>query len=277
MLKLRYTTGSVRRYIRRKWYIALCTAIFIYVFPIIYCSAEKIYYKDGRLLDAEILYRSKGSIWVKVKSVTVGVSAQDIKKIEGDDGAISKYDYESLSGAIQDFINQKKYDEAARCCSLLLESFPNVTQIRYLRGLLNQKIGNFSQASEDYEYLIRQGVADAGILNNLGVIYADKKQLQDAQDFFIKAMEKSPDIAEVHNNLADLLLQSKDYIRSINEYNEVINKEPHNVKALYNLGLAYMDSKDYVKAKEQWEKILAIAPENNEAKNALEYLRVKKL
>jgi tetratricopeptide (TPR) repeat protein len=240
------------------------------------CNAEKIYRKDGRVVNAEILYRSKDSVWVKISSGAIGISTQDIDRIENDDGSISKHDYQSLSGTIQDFIRQQSYDEAVKLCSLLLESLPSDAQIHYLRGLLNQKIGNFEQATEDYDFLIKHGVADAEVFNNLGAIYAHNQESKEAQDFFIKAIGKNPDIVEAHNNLANLSLQIKNYTRAIEEYNKVIEKEPDNFKALYNLGIAYMNSKNYTKAKEQWEKILAIKPGDDDAKNALEYLKVKK-
>lgn len=260
----------------KRLFILLSSLLIMLLLNLSICNAEKIYCKDGKVINANILYYRRGSIWVELSSGALGINIKDIDRIENDDGSISKYDYKSLASAVQDVIAGQKYNEAARLCSLLLESFPEDTQIHYLRGLLNQKIGNFEQATEDYNFLIQRRVADAPIFNNLGAIYANKKESQEAKVLFIKVTGENPDIVEAHNNLAILSLQIKDYARAIDEYNKVIEKEPDNVKALYNLGVAYMNSEDYAKAKEQWEKILAIKPGDADAKNALEYLKVKK-
>lgn len=241
------------------------------------CNAEKIYRKDGKIIDADILYRNKGSIWIKHGSGAAGLDIRNINKIENKDGSVSKFGYELASIEIQGLIAQKKYKEAEKLCGLLLQTFPGDNQLHYLRGLLNQKIGNLEQAQAEYDILIKKGIADAQVFNNLGIIYAGKNKGKEAEGLFIKAIGKNPGMVEAHNNLADLLLQSKDYSRAIEEYNEVIGKEPGNSEALYNLGIAYMDSKNYPKAKEQWEKVLVINPQDSGAKNALEYLRAKKL
>lgn len=260
----------------KRFFVLLSVLLIALLSNLSLCNAEKIYYKDGETISAKILYRSRGSIWIEVSSGAIGINTQDIDRIENDDGLISKYDYRSLSDAILDFIGQHRYDEAERLCTILLESLSSDARIHYLRGLLNQKIGNFEQAMGDYNFLIKHGVANAEIFNNLGAIYAHKKESKEAQDFFIKAIGKNPDIVEAHNNLANLLLQKKDYNRAIEEYNKVVEKEPNNIKALYNLGISYMNSKNYSKAREQWQKILAIKPEDKDAKNALEYLKVEK-
>jgi Flp pilus assembly protein TadD len=202
---------------------------------------------------------------------------QDISRIENDDGTISKYGYNFVSGAIPDLIAQHNYTEAARLCGLLLNASPDNVRIRYLRGLLNQKTGELEQAAQDYDFLIKRGVADAEILNNAGTIYANNKDFEKAEGFFIAAIKKNPGMIEAHNNLADLFLQTEDYSRAIEEYNKVTQKEPENTRALYNLGIAYMKSGKHLIAKEQWEKVLAIKPEDGEAKKALEYLNTKKL
>ena len=251
----------------KKFFILLNVLVFIFLIIPPLCNAEKIYYKDGEIVYGKILYRSKGSVWIKHKLGSIGIDLQSIDRIENDDGSISKYDYESLVNMIQNYIRQKKYNKAVELCSLLLESFPDSAQIRYLRSSLNQKIGNFEQAIEDYNFLIKHEVADAKILNNLGAIYANDKEYREAMDLFIMATGDNPDIVEAHNNLAELLLQTKDYNRAIDEYKKVIDIEPDNVITLHNLGIAYMNIGDYKKAEEQWKKIIAIRPHDGDAKN----------
>ena len=78
--------------------------------------------------------------------------------------------------------------------------------MRYLRGMLNQKIGNTSKAIKDYNFLISHEDADGAIFNNLGTINAQSNKYGDAEDLFYKAISCSPKRAEFHNNLSELFM-----------------------------------------------------------------------
>ncbi len=236
---------------------------------------EKIYRKDGKVLDEKIAYRNRGVVWIKKPAGSIGISITDIDRIENDDGSVSKYDYKALGGKIQASIKGEKYEEAIHACSVLLESIED-TKIRYLRGALSQKIDDFDKAKEDYAFLVKEKAADASILNNLGTIYASDRKYREAIDLFIKAAAENPDMAEVHDNLAAASLQTGDYKRAMDEYERVLKEEPENTNALYNLGIIYMSKGDPGKAKELWEKALAIRPEDGDAKKALESLKAEK-
>lgn len=243
------------------------------------CYAEKIYVKGGRITEGEIISRDKRSVWVKQGSAdtvgAIGISIDDIEKIENADGSISKYDYKSLYEKSQDCIKHKEYKEAVRLYGLLLESFPESVHIHHLRALLNHRIGDLPEAAEDYKFCIEHGISDVKIYNNLGVIYAKRKEYQEAIDCFSKATEERPDMVESHNNLAEVFMRTQDYNRAISEYEKVIKAEPDNADARYNLGLAYMKEGNYPKAREEWERALAIRPEDENTRDALRYIEMK--
>lgn len=261
-------------------YIFFLLSILIYILTPSLCDAEKIYCKDGRVVRAEILSRGKRSVWFEQKFGgtvgSVGISINDIDRIENDDGSISKYDYKFLYEESRDCIRHKNYKEAARLYGLLLESFPDSIQIHHLRALLNHKIGRLDEAVKDYKFCIRRGVADVKVFNNLGVIYAKRKEYKEAINWFNRATEEDPRMIDVHSNLAEVFMRTEDYNRAIYEYKRVIEVKPDNAEALYNLGIAYMNEGDYPKARGQWERVLAIRPGDNDAKNALEYINIRR-
>jgi len=248
---------------------------FLYLFTADFCMAEKIYSKDGKVLYGSIIYRTKESVWLKHSSGAIGVSLDNVDRIENDDGSISKYDYRFLYNIIQDSVAKKKYSDAIDMCSVLLKSFPDNVQMYYLRAVISHKIGNTDQAIQDYDFLIQNKLADADVFNNLGVIYAENKEYQKAKDLFLEAIKSNRERAEIHDNLAEVLMQIKDYKTAIEEYNKVTELEAGNIEAIYNSGVAYMKNKNYAKAREQWEKILAVNPEDRDAKNALEHLNAR--
>jgi tetratricopeptide (TPR) repeat protein len=241
----------------------------------IFCHAEKIYRKDGQILEGAIVNRTKDSVWIKHGLGSVGISLDDVEKILDDDGSVSKYDLKTLADSIAACVQKKDYKKALMMSDKLLEWFPEDKRIRYLRAGLNQMTGNYKEAIADYEFLIQNNAADAKVYNDLGSIYAKQNDDKKAVELFNRSVKEDPDLIQPHNNLAELFLRSKDYTRAIEEYNAVLSLEPKNVKALYNLGVVYLDKGDYSKANEQWGKAILIDPEDHESKNALDYLSIK--
>lgn len=237
------------------------------------CQAEKIYYKNGTTIDAEIVSHTKKSVWIKDKLGNIGIGINKIERIEDDANTIPRDDTSFLVNKIQELIKQKNYIEAERTCTIILTRYPDNIQAHYLRGVLNQKLGNLSNAAEDYNFLITHDAADAEIFNNLGAIFALQQKSQDAMNMFNQAIQADPNKAEFHNNLSELLLGLKDYDAAIEEYNKVIALEPRNTLALYNLGVAYKDKGDIDNAAKEWLTILSIKPEDKDAKNALAQLK----
>jgi len=257
--------------------ILISAGVLIFIFfatsPCLY--AEKIYLKNGNVVNEEISRRQKGTIWIKQQGGAIGFDLQNIERIENDDGSISKYDYPSLLKTIQEDIIQKKYDSAIRLCGVLLESFPDNTQIHYLRGILSQERGDFSTAAEDYNFLVEHKSADARIFNNLGTIIANNKNYNEAMSLFIKALEENPAMIEARENLGQLLIQTKEYGRAVDEYKKVVDLQPDNIEALYNLGLAYLNSGNLQEAKAQYQRVLSIKPEDDDVNKILKYIEQK--
>lgn len=256
---------------------AVLSAVSMAIFLIIPChsNAERIYHKDGRISDEKITYRNRGVVWYRQSTGLLGIDIRDIEKIENDDGSVSKYDYKVISRKIQACIKENRYDDAAALCSALLETIPDNARIHYLRGVLYQKLGNAEKAEQDYSFLVKNKLADASILNNLGTIYATNQRYKEAVDLFIKAAAEDPNITQVHDNIAQVSLATDNYNRAADEYEKVIRRDPNNANALYNLGIIYMSKGRYEKAKEFWERALFINPEDGDTKKALEYIRTK--
>lgn len=250
-------------------------SILLLIIMVIYsrCLAENIYYKDGRIIEAHIVDRTKDTIWIQYTGGSVGIDAKEISKIINKDGSISKYGVSYLVDQIHELIKEKKYIEAEKSCTSLLESSPEDASMRYLRGMLNQKLGNTSKAIKDYNFLISHENADETIFNNLGTIEVQSNKYDAATDLFYKAINRNSQRAEFHNNLAELLMSLKNYDQAIEEYSKVLKLEPDNLVALFNLGVIYKNKGDYSKAGKQWQRILTVKPDDIDARKALLSLR----
>jgi tetratricopeptide (TPR) repeat protein len=249
----------------------------VFIFTLCFsCLAQNVHYKDGTTAEVEIVSRTSGTVWVRGGPGLVGIDVEKIDKITNNDGTISKFDVNSLVARIQEAIREQNYLQAQGICTSLLEFDPGNAHIRYLRGMLNQKIGNFSKAIEDYNFLISHKNADEAVLNNLGAIDAQLKKYGQAEELFARAVNYNPLRAESHNNLAELFASLKDYDRAVEEYNTVLKLEPENLTALFNLGVIYKNKGDYPEAGKYWRKILAVKPGDAAAKKALVSLKCKR-
>ena len=232
-------------------------------------AAETIYFKDGKFDRVNILSRRQGTLWVARHNGSVGIPTYSIRRIENDDGTLSKYDYENITALIQLLIREREYEQAIEWCDRLVESVPDYLTIRSLRAALYQKLGNLKAATDDYSFLINKESADAAIFNDQGVIFAKENDTVRAKECFLEAIRQKPLLAEPHGNLAGIYMKQKDYSRAIEEYTQVLSVEPSNVSALYYLGIAYRDIGDVAKARAAWEKVLSVSPGDVKAQRAL--------
>jgi tetratricopeptide (TPR) repeat protein len=235
-------------------------------------SAERIYYKDGRLADGDILYRSKGTIWIAEPGGAVGVPAYTISRIEDSNGDISIYDYESIISLIRRLIENKVYSRAVALCDRLVGLFPEYAPGRILRAGLNQKLNNIVAASKDYDYLIERNQADAAVYNDRGAISAAENNLSRAKECFLEAVNRAPEMAAANQNLAEVYMRLKDFEMAIARYEKLLELEPSNSNAMFNLGVAYQYAGESAKARSAWEKVLSIDPNYADAQAAIQGL-----
>jgi tetratricopeptide (TPR) repeat protein len=250
--------------------------LILFVLAAVYpSSAETIYCTDGRVVRGKIEYHSRRSVWFDYSSDTTGVSFDEIDRIVDDDGSISKYDFRTLYKQSQQDVIEGQYGKALDLYDILLETFPDSKLIHYLRGVLRHKLGKLPEAESDYVYLYECDAADAGVLNNLGAIHAERQEYKEAKKWFGRALKKNSRSVQTHNNLADVLLKNKDYKLALVEYRRVLKLSPDNAQALYNTGYIYMEKEKYSLAGKYWERVLRVQPDNREAQNGLAYIRTK--
>jgi len=255
------------------FFVVLSVFLPLFLFTSSCCLAETIYYKDGTTAQAQIVNRTGNTIWVRDVAGSIGLDAQKIDKILNADGSPSKYDVNYTVIQIQNAIKNRNYLEAERDCSALLEVAPDNADVRYLRGMLNQKLGDTAKAIQDYNFLIIHRNADGFVFNNLGTIEAQLKRYSQAKDLFSQAVNSDPLRVEFHNNLSEVFASLKNYDQAIEEYRTVLALEPDNLVALFNLGLIYKNRGDFVEAQKQWERILAINPDDADTLQALTSLK----
>jgi tetratricopeptide (TPR) repeat protein len=109
-------------------------------------------------------------------------------------------------------------------------------------------------------------------LNNLGIIFMDKGQLDDAISKLQAAVDLRPENGPAHNNLAKALLQKGRMNEAMVHYRKFLEIEPNNVEARNILGTALIQQGRVREAVEQWQEALTIQPDNGNAASNLAWV-----
>jgi protein O-mannosyl-transferase len=109
-------------------------------------------------------------------------------------------------------------------------------------------------------------------LNNLGIIFLDKGQLDEAISKLQAAIDLRPENAPAHDNLAKALLRKGRVAEAMVHYRKFLELEPANVEARNTLGTALIQQGRVRQAIDQWQEALAIEPENGNATSNLAWV-----
>src|SRR5947208_3082728 len=108
--------------------------------------------------------------------------------------------------------------------------------------------------------------------NNLGIIFLQKGQLDDAISRLQAAIDLRPENGPAHDNLAKALLQKGRVAEAMVHYRKFLEIEPENVEARNILGTALIQQGRIREAIEQWQEAQTIEPENGNAASNLAWV-----
>jgi tetratricopeptide (TPR) repeat protein len=108
--------------------------------------------------------------------------------------------------------------------------------------------------------------------NNLGIIFLQNGQLDDAISRLQAAIDLRPENGPAHNNLAKALLQKGRVAEAMVHYRKFLDIEPENVEARNIVGTALIQQGRIREAIEQWQEAQAIEPENGNAASNLAWV-----
>jgi len=109
-------------------------------------------------------------------------------------------------------------------------------------------------------------------LNNLGIVFLEKGQLDDAISKLRAAIDLRPENGPAHDNLAKALLKKGDVAEAMVHYRKLLEIEPENVETRNTLGTALIQHGHVKEAIDQWQDVLAIQPENGNAASNLAWV-----
>jgi tetratricopeptide (TPR) repeat protein len=126
--------------------------------------------------------------------------------------------------------------------------------------MLYNKTGNTLKAKELEEQLLKMENVDGVSFNNLGLMYLDRKNYPQAEQYFRKAIKVSPNLSNAYNNLGIVLSDTGRNEEAYINYKKAIEINPNYANAYSNLGVYYTDNMLYEKAIESFLKAIEINP-----------------
>jgi len=173
--------------------------------------------------------------------------------------------YIALTWAVTDFTRSWRFQRMALGAAVLIAV-----------GALSWRCWLQASSWRDSETLFTHALAvtrnNDVAMNNLGIIFLEKGQLDDAISNLQAAIDVRPENAPAHDNLAKALLRKGQVGEAMVHYRKFLEIEPENVEARNTLGTALIQQGHVKEAIDQWQDALAIQPENGNAASNLAWV-----
>lgn len=133
-----------------------------------------------------------------------------------------------------------------------------INQLQHALRLHQQ--GMLDAAYNAYQDLLKKSPRDINVLNFLGILCFQRKNVQEGVKYLRKCLQLKPDFAQAHNNLGNGLMQSGMLKDAIQCFSRAVALAPDYAEAHHNLASAYGKHKDFERAILHARKSVQYAP-----------------
>lgn len=164
-----------------------------------------------------------------------------------------------------------KPGEAEGRLARALKESPDDSDLRMYIAEIGVKSGKYTNAIEQYEWLLKKHPDDERFLNNLALAYQqvrDARALETAE----RAYKLKPDNGAVTDTLGWILVEQGHTKRGIELLQKAVAAEPNVSENRYHLAQALLKAGDRTRARQELEKLRANAPGSRYEKEAKQLL-----
>ena len=141
----------------------------------------------------------------------------------------------------------------------VLQNDPSNFQARRELSILLANEGFNEEALSNLKYLEKYFPKDAEIQYNLGILYEELKDLDNAKISYEKAIEISPQ-NDFYYNLGEVLVSLENWDYAIESFKKVIETESSDGNCYFNLGLCYYNKEESKLAIDNFQKAIELNP-----------------
>jgi glycosyltransferase involved in cell wall biosynthesis/predicted TPR repeat methyltransferase len=135
--------------------------------------------------------------------------------------------------------------------------------------------GKNEQALSIFKNILENQPNNQEALNNVGVLFHAEGDIDEAENYFLKALSVKNDYLDALMNLIDLYLDSKRWKEAATQLEKCIAIHPHDLNFYNQLGTVYLEMGNTVKAKEALTKSLELNPDQKIVRESLSALEKK--
>lgn len=111
-----------------------------------------------------------------------------------------------------------------------------------------------------FEDTVVKSPDSADVHNNLGVLYLEAGEQGAAEDHFIRTIELEPLNMEAHGNLGIIYMRKGELAKATNKFLFILEQDPNNLLSHYNLGIIYAKMFKVDEAVNEFTKVISISP-----------------
>jgi serine/threonine protein kinase/tetratricopeptide (TPR) repeat protein len=154
-------------------------------------------------------------------------------------------------------------DLARANCERALELDPDQTDGHLVFAVILDETGNKQAASDEFAKVLGRDPSNPDALLWQGQMYSRLNRWSDAEDLYLRAVDKRPNFWGNYNELGILYHKEGKFQQAIQAFREASVASPQNARPLSNLGLEYLQTGDLAAAKECLKKALSLAPDSD--------------
>ena len=156
------------------------------------------------------------------------------------------------------------YAQAINLFEGLLQANPQATLVKHSLALNLRMDGQSARALELYNQLEQEGMLNFQLFHNKANAMSDLGQLQNAIEYYRKAITENPAYVESHKNLSDLLWETNNKEDFLMSYLDAFKLVPDNLELRFSYASILLRLGEYARAKEFLEPLSQIAQEHFE-------------
>lgn len=146
----------------------------------------------------------------------------------------------------------------------ILRDYPDLAVVHALLGLAYDRLDDAGRAVDEFKRAIELAPDDGKSHFYLAELYRARQRPKNAEEHYLKAVEKNPVLAEAWVQVGDLALDRADLVEARRDFEVVVRLRPEDPSARGKLALVHQLEGDWPAADRQLRLVLDQEPENLE-------------
>lgn len=184
-------------------------------------------------------------------------------------------DIETLFQEAMEHLQASQPKQALACLQKAAKIQPQLAAAHYNMGIIYFEQGNFDDAATAYQHAHECAPEDADILFNLAITFKKQGKILDAVDNYEKLLSLSPEDIDASYNLGIIYKEMGDNKKAATCFKKIISQNGSHIPAYNHLAHLYHKMGDIEKATPCYQQVIRLDPSHTGAKHMLASLQGK--